>query len=249
MKGWKRRLYEGYVSSGQAGNPGGTKGLGGPYLDKLIKGHLSPSRDITILDLACGQGALIDALKRHGYRHISGVDLSPEQVAAAHARGIAEVECQDLNVFLRDSAAGAYDVVFLMDILEHLDKQEVFDVLDGVHAALADNGVAIMHVPNAAGVFGMRARYGDFTHEVAFTPRSMRQILHACAFDRVVCYEHKPTIHGLRSLVRYALWEVLTAPFRLLLIAETGTTRHILSQNMLVVARKRASHTSGRASR
>ena len=57
-------------------------------------------------------------------------------------------------------------------------------------------------------------------------------------FSQIACHEDKPSIHGLKSLVRRILWEVLTLFFRLLLIAETGTLHFVLSQNMTVIASK-----------
>ena len=88
------------------------------------------------------------------------------------------------------------------------------------------------------GCLACRIRYGDLTHENCFTPQSIQQALVSSGFVRVVCYEDKPVVHGLKSFMRFCIWELLTIPSRLLLIAETGRRRHILSQNMLVVAQK-----------
>jgi cyclopropane fatty-acyl-phospholipid synthase-like methyltransferase len=56
-----------------------------------------------------------------------------------------------------------------MDVIEHLTRQELFDLLDSVYRVLAPGGVCLVHVPNAEGLYGMRIRYGDFTHELAFS--------------------------------------------------------------------------------
>ena len=125
-----------------------------------------------------------------------------------------------------------------MDILEHLDPPTALALLDDVHRVLKPGGRAIIHVPNAEGIFGMRIRYGDFTHCAAFTARSMEQVLRACGFTDVACFEDQPVAHGLKSAVRRLLWRTLTLPFRVLLAAESGVTRAILSQNLLAVARR-----------
>lgn len=237
MSDWKQRLYDQYVSTGQAGFAE-KQSLDSPYFDKLIDDHLPRDTGIAVLDLACGHGPVIHALKKKGYTNVLGIDISEEQVAAAHRLGLTEVKCQDLKDFFRDPGTGRYDVVFLMDILEHLDKQELFDLLDEVHGILTDGGIVVIHVPNGAGLFGMRIRYGDFTHYNAFTAQSMQQILSACRFASVEAFEDKPVAHGLTSMIRSFLWMALTIQHRLLLAAETGSFRHILSQNLLVVARK-----------
>jgi 2-polyprenyl-3-methyl-5-hydroxy-6-metoxy-1,4-benzoquinol methylase len=234
-------LYDNYVSTGQAGtNVNRQAGLNigdYPYLSNVIKQHLPSKKDIAILDLACGHGALIYCLKQLGYSNLQGVDISPQQVALAHELGLTEVKCQNIQAFLT-SKAGAFDVIFLMDILEHLTKQELFDCLDAVSQSLTANGMIVIHVPNAEGIFGMRIRYGDVTHENCFTPQSISQVLNACGIHKIACFEDKPVIHGIKSFIRYILWQGLTFPFRLLLAAETGITKSVLSQNMLVVARK-----------
>ena len=76
-----------------------------------------------------------------------------------------------------------YDVVVLNDVIEHLGKSEIFDVLDGVHRILNDEGVFFIKTPNMANPFVSTAgRYIDFTHEIGFTEKSMRQILRASCY-------------------------------------------------------------------
>jgi hypothetical protein len=56
-----------------------------------------------------------------------------------------------------------------MDFLEHLTKQELFCSPDMIRRVLKPHGFRIAQVPNAEGSYGMRVRYGDMTHEQAFT--------------------------------------------------------------------------------
>jgi len=243
MNNWKQRLYDNYVSTGQAGgNINRSNGLDikqFPQLSHVIKLHLPSKKDIEILDLACGHGSLIYCLKQHGYTNLHGVDISAQQVNLAHELGLTEVKCQDIKEFL-SGKKNEFDVIFLMDILEHFTKQELFDYLDIINQSLKQNGRVVIHVPNAEGIYGMRIRYGDLTHENCFTPQSINQVLSACGFSSVTCFEDKPIPHGLKSFIRAFLWKVMSFPFRLLLVAETGNTHMILTQNMLVTAQKKA---------
>lgn len=240
MSDWRTRLFDSYVSTGQTDAPDRPERLESPYNDRLIASHLPKGRAASIADLACGHGRLIYSLKKSGYTNVVGVDASKEQVAAAHRLGLSEVQCRDVREFLRAAEKESFDVVFLMDILEHLEPEETLELLDSVHGVAKVDGTMVIHVPNGEGIFGMRVRYGDFTHRCAFTSQSIRQVLSACGFRTIACLEDKPVVHGVKSLVRRILWSTLTAPLRVLLTAETGVTRHILSQNMLVIARKSA---------
>jgi 2-polyprenyl-3-methyl-5-hydroxy-6-metoxy-1,4-benzoquinol methylase len=239
---WKQRLFDSYVSSGQAARNLVERGQlridDYPFYKQIITRHLPVNKDISIVDLACGHGPLIFCLKHLGYQNVKGVDISSEQVALARSLGIEEVECLNMHDFMRGEQQ-AFDVVFLMDILEHLSKEELLDSLDQVYLSLRNNGLAIIHVPNAEGIFGMRAQYGDLTHETGFTQQSIKQGLTACGFENIKSIEDRPVIRDVKSLIRYALWHLLTAGPRLLLAAEIGITKPILSQNMLVIAQKR----------
>jgi 2-polyprenyl-3-methyl-5-hydroxy-6-metoxy-1,4-benzoquinol methylase len=248
MGEWQTRLYESYVSTGQSVAAQAHELMPGQYPQylRLIRRHLPQDRAIRIADLACGHGALLFCLKKLGYTRIEGVDVSSEQVALAHRLGMQEVRHGSLTDALRDRA-GTYDVIFLMDILEHLDKQAVLDVLELARDALTDRGRLVMHVPNGAGIFGMRIRYGDFTHQTCFTPQSIRQVLRAAGFMLVDVHEDRPVIHGVKSLVRRVLWDLMTLRERLLLLAETGSGGHVLSQNMLVIADKRPDRAAAAA--
>jgi hypothetical protein len=92
---------------------------------------------------------------------------------------------------------------------------------------------------------GMCILYGDFTHETCLTPQSAGQILRANGFSNIAVYEDVPTLHSAKGALRFVMWHLLTLPRRLLLYAETGMSRHVLSQNLLIVAQRPVSTQSG----
>lgn len=244
---WKDRLYDTYVSSGQAAARAVRNGTDGadailrrqaPHLRRFISRHVPPDRDARIMDLGCGDGIFLHFLRRSGYLHTSGCDVSPEQVARAHRLGLTDVRQSTTDAFLESADNGSADVILLMDVLEHLTREELFHTLDGVFRVLRRGGLCLAHVPNAEGLYGMRIRYGDFTHEQAFTARSATQILRTIGFTDVRCHEDRPVVHGVRSLIRRVIWDVGSFPHRMLLAAETGEWGFILSQNLLVKAIK-----------
>jgi cyclopropane fatty-acyl-phospholipid synthase-like methyltransferase len=230
---WRKRLFESYRSTMDEASETGRNGA---RFRSFLK-TLPERRDASIVDLGCGSGDLISFVKQRGYTNVIGVDVSREQVQLAHDRGRYEVRLADINEFLRDRE-GQFDRVFLIDTLEHVAKPDILGLLDALHSALGSDGVAVIQVPNGEGLFGMRVRYGDFTHETCFTPRSIRQVLLATGFRQVQTFEIRPVVHGVRSLLRRVAWEAFTLFPRLLMIVETGTTHFVLSQNLLAVAKK-----------
>lgn len=210
------------------------------YLARMIGRHFPPERAATVLDLGCGHGAILAAAARAGYRNLAGVDGSAAQVAMARRLGIDGVRQGDLMAALEALPAGSQDVIIAFDVLEHFTKDETLAFVDGVLQALRAGGRWIIHAPNGESPFFGRIRYGDFTHEQAFTRNSLAQLLLASGFARVECHEDAPAPHGLRSAIRWGLWKLIRFGLRVWLAAETGDTGRgaILSQNLLAIAFK-----------
>ncbi len=70
-------------------------------------------------------------------------------------------------------------------MLEHIAKHDIVSSLEAVGGALQLGGTVVIKVPNASNTFGLVARYLDFTHEVAFSEHSLKQVLIAASFDEV----------------------------------------------------------------
>lgn len=201
--------------------------------------HFPASRDATILEVGCGYGALLHVARAAGYTKLSGIDGSPEQVAAAAALGIAGVREGDLLTALADLPPESHDAVVAFDVIEHLTKDELVGFTDQVLRVLKPGGRWIIHVPNAASPFFGAVRYGDLTHELAFTSESLAQLVLASGFREVQSYEDRPIPHGLKSWGRAVLWRLLRRLLGFYLMVEVGAANQpILTQNLLAVAVK-----------
>jgi len=224
------RLYSGYASTHAGVADGRSTAL---VFRRDIAPLLPDRRDIRLLDIGCGQGHLVQAVRQAGYLDVHGVDISSEQVAQAHAGGLhAEVQQGDFRDVL-GRAAGTLDVVLATDVLEHLTRNEVVATMDLIRMSLKPTGMFVARVPNAGSPFGGQIRYGDLTHESWFTVRSLRQLTQVTGFRDLVVVPCKPTRHGARSTLRAAVWAVASTVMKLALAAETGVVRgHIVTQNM-----------------
>jgi len=238
---YRARLLARYMST-HASVSGARDGLlrRKPSLERLVRAHFPPARDAAILDLGCGHGAIVWAARNLGYTNISGVDASPEQVAAAQALGIAGVRQGDLAETLSGLAPASQDAIILFDLFHYFSKDAQMAIADAVHRALRPGGRFILHVPNAEAFFAGRMRYWDMLAEDAFTRASIAQLLRACDFAEITCHEDRPAPHGIASALRAVLWPVLRGALRLALAIETGESGRdaVFSQCLLAVARR-----------
>jgi 2-polyprenyl-3-methyl-5-hydroxy-6-metoxy-1,4-benzoquinol methylase len=227
------RLHKAYASQ----QPGRAEsGPASVYRRDIRPALPRPSAGL-VIDIGCGQGDLVRLLAADGY-DAEGIDVSPVQVARAHAAGIDRVLLGDYRDLLAERKS-QLAAVTAIDLLEHLPKDEVLDTLDHVARALAPGGVFIARVPNAASPLGGYVRYGDFTQESSYTARSVRQITAAAGFWSVTVRPCPPAANGFMSAARVAAWKPVSGLCKIALAAETGVLRgHVVTQNLTFVARK-----------
>lgn len=243
MSEFRDRIYRSYPNAGGKStapeNPAGLEPRG-PLFRQVIHRHFPADRGANIIDLGCGHGAFLYFARQRGYRNVTGVDRSSGQVAAAKRLGIEGVREGDLQAILRSLPDDSQDVVIAFDVIEHFTKDELFAFANETYRVLRTDGKWIIHTSNGESPLFGRIRYGDFTHELAFTQVSITQLLKACGFSQVSCYEDTPIPHGIKSAARWLLWKIIRMGLRFFLAVETGDLGRdaIFSQNFLAVAIK-----------
>jgi 2-polyprenyl-3-methyl-5-hydroxy-6-metoxy-1,4-benzoquinol methylase len=241
---YRQRLYRRYLETGggdismttpeQA--PAGLRDM----LRHVIAGYFPGDKGAQIVDLGCGMGLLVYFARQAGFTNIRGVDMSPQMVAAARRLDIDGIEEGDAIGALESLDPESHEAVISFDVLEHLKRDEMIQLIDEVRRVLKPGGRWIIHTVNAEAPFFGRVRFGDLTHEQAFTQASLRQILLASDFSSIACYEDAPIPGRPAAMLRWLMWKIVRLPALFWLIAESGpAARHaILSQNLLAVAIK-----------
>ena len=208
------------------------------YFKTYILPHIPQDKNCSILEIGCGYGRYTQLnTQTLGYKNTVGVDISEEQIE------FAKKNYQLTNVFKADaldflnSNPKNYDVIILMDVLEHLELDYAIRLLRKINESLLPKGKLIIQVPN--GLSPLKPIfYGDVTHVRPFSVTSMAQILRMSGFNR---FEHRalpPLVHGFKSLVQRVLWTIFINPavYIFVTLSHGSPAGGIYSSNLLTVA-------------
>lgn len=239
--GYRDRLYGNYYSTHVSGGDPMHEAAMFKWKSRRILSEvgpfLPPDKQCQILDLGCGNGALITGLQSEGYVNTKGIDLSEEQLAMARNNGAVQVECADGLEYL-SAHRSTFDAICAIDLLEHQTKDEAVRLLDLIRAALKPGGVCVVRVPNIDAPYGTLFAYGDFTHELLLNKDSASQLFRACGFEATVYPSSVRTESFLKELIRRPLWWLAVMHMKLTLFASSRTWRDVIfTPNLIVVAR------------
>ncbi len=139
-----------------------------------------------VLDVGCGEGHVAAALVERGCR-VWGIEIDPEAAVAARISCEAVVVGDVMGVSHESLGSRPFDVILLLDVLEHLVDPLV--ALRHVTAWLAPGGRVIVSIPNVAhaavrlALLQGRFEYSetgllDETHLRFFDRRSLGALIH-----------------------------------------------------------------------
>ena len=114
--------------------------------------------DISILDIGCGTGGLLNFLLQHNYTNLQGIDYSEHSI---HFSKLRNLDVQKLNIEKLQTAfpTQKFDVIICNDVFYCLDKIQIINALHDIEILLKPNGIFLSN-NNAFNIF-----YG--THDIA----------------------------------------------------------------------------------
>ena len=109
----------------------------------FIKRHTRNQRPGRMLDLGCGDGTVLWLAKQDGWQ-VEGAELSPEHAGVVQRTLGIPVTASDIASF--HGTPGAYDVVVLTHVLEHVP--DPVGALEKIGTLLAPQGIGVLEFPN-----------------------------------------------------------------------------------------------------
>jgi len=104
----------------------------------------------SILDVGCGDGRLLDILRRNGFSDciLDGLEISQAAAQRARAKGYG-VRCTDFNDFNPGDWPERYDIVLCHQVIEHL--RSPCAALRSLHALLRPGAILSLETPDVEG--------------------------------------------------------------------------------------------------
>ena len=164
------------------------------YIESVISPFLPDKHDVQILDIGCGFGFALRAMRKLGFTNCTGLEMSHQQADVCREAGFNVAETQDTSDWLKNHPS-TFGVVLLLDVLEHLPVTEQINLLRAINTALLPGGRIILTVPNANAILASRWRYNDFTHYSSFTEHSLFFVLRNAGFDKIQIESEKGLAH------------------------------------------------------
>lgn len=188
-----------------------------------LKEELPEDRSCPVLDVGCGFGFALRALRAAGFSDVQGIEVSMHQAEIARRAGFEVAVVSDTIDYLREHR-GRFGLVLLLDVLEHIPVPIQIDLVRAIREALRPGGRLIVTVPNANSPLAARWRYNDYTHSSSFTEHSLFFVLSNAGFGEISmdnqkglgafpssCWKRKQRDALRKWLVRFAWLQVFKA--------------------------------------
>jgi SAM-dependent methyltransferase len=153
----------------------------------VLRGQLSylrtwlPVAGVAV-DLGAGRGEMVEVMSNHGLSSF-GIDADESVVAAAGRKGI-DVRLSDIDSFLDKCEPSSLDVVTAIQVVEHVNTDQLESWLGKIHRALKPGGVFIAETPNPHAIDAFKAFWVDVTHVRPYYPESLLHMVQSAGFSR-----------------------------------------------------------------
>lgn len=141
MKDYKQYYDKEYVESYKAKEGEGR-------IEKILE-RIKLDDNMKVLDVGCGNGFLA-SLVASKVKEYKGIDVSSEFIDAAKKRVSnpnCDFVCTELTEFSQ-SIKKNYDLIFLLDVTEHVPDFDLMPMLKTIRKLLKQGGYLVLHTPN-----------------------------------------------------------------------------------------------------
>lgn len=154
-------------------------------LPSYLLNEIDFNQQPVILDIGCGFGQMLNALKEKKLKNLEGIEMLPEASDYCKDKLQLNVQCTGDIIGFAENNKNRYDLIIMSHVLEHIPKVNIIDTLKAIKKMLQTNGKFILMVPNGQAPINSYWMWEDFTHHLLFTSGSVSYALKAAGFNKV----------------------------------------------------------------
>jgi len=155
-----------------------------------------------VVDIGCGRGEFMELLVEMGAK-AKGIDLNEDFVEYCKDKDL-DVENADAITYLKMVEGDSLDGIFMAHLVEHLEFEELYTLLELCYEKIKKNSRVIVETPNprTLSIF-TNAFYADPTHIKPVHPETLKFLLDTIGFKKIEVnhYEHSKVNYSIPLLV------------------------------------------------
>ena len=136
-----------------------------------------------VIDAGCGAGEFLELLRQAGVGAV-GVDSDVTMVDRCRELGHDAIH-DDVLHFLRGRPEESHDGIFAANLVEHLERGAVIELVRLAFSRLRPGGALVMATVNPSCLLTYTSFYSDFTHVVPVPPLALEWLARSCGFASI----------------------------------------------------------------
>ncbi|MBF0297350.1 MAG: class I SAM-dependent methyltransferase [Oligoflexia bacterium] len=125
-----------------------------------------------VLDIGCFSGTFLGTLAESDFSYQLGIDILPKQINFASNKYGTKfrdfIYISDLKDTLGNKYNDFFDVVTIIEVIEHLNAMEISQMLKGAHNLLKSNGELIITTPNYFSIWPLLEFYLNKFSDISY---------------------------------------------------------------------------------
>jgi len=197
-------------------------------------------KNIKVLEVGPGLGEFESYLNDRGVVDIDIVDNDKSILDYVSRKYQIKRMYLTKDISLTEKKLGKYDLIFLMQVLEHLPVDKYVATIQLLYKHLVKGGFLVIVVPNANNPLGLVERYGDLQHTGSFTEPSLKDLITLSGIEdylmEIKGYEIPPS--NLLNLIRIFLQKILHTILLAIMIINGGLFFKTMTPNLSLIIKK-----------
>jgi 2-polyprenyl-3-methyl-5-hydroxy-6-metoxy-1,4-benzoquinol methylase len=208
------------------------------YSRELARSGVRILPGIRILEVGFGNGSFAGWATSQGFIY-KGTEVISELVEHGRKCGF-DTHLSSVSLD-RISASEPLDLVIAIDVLEHIDRDQLQSLLHEAKTNLRGGGLIVARVPSGDSPFSGAIQHGDLTHKIILGSSAVRQLARQSGLEVLQIRAPVLPLRGLGALTmirRFLIHLVRALTYPIIDKVFMGGGDPVLSPNLLFVLRK-----------